>query len=152
MSVTEADEATRDAWVAETASQTRARLECFEPGDAPFGEDVTAIEIRSESEPPSQRRSSVSDSIWLDYHFRIQSWFLRGWVSTVIEAPCIGGCRRLIHSQQTVLSRITLRSMKPRFSLLMSDIGCTPPSIPTPCQAIFDEDYRKYLDVSLRTS
>jgi RPA family protein len=51
-SITEVDEATRDVWVAETASQTRARLEAFETGDTPFseeateayGEDVSAIE------------------------------------------------------------------------------------------------------------
>ena len=40
-SITEVDEATRDAWVAETASQTRERLEAFESGDAPFGEEAT---------------------------------------------------------------------------------------------------------------
>lgn len=36
-SITEVDEATRDAWVAETASQTRERLEAFEKELAPFG-------------------------------------------------------------------------------------------------------------------
>nr|WP_255152930.1 hypothetical protein [Halorarius halobius] len=35
--ITEVDEATRDAWVAETASQTRERLESFEEEVAPFG-------------------------------------------------------------------------------------------------------------------
>jgi RPA family protein len=40
-SITEVDEATRDVWVAETASQTRKRLEAFEIGDAPFGEEAT---------------------------------------------------------------------------------------------------------------
>jgi RPA family protein len=50
-SITEVDEATRDAWIAETANQTRKRLNAFETGDAPFddeatvayGEDVNAI-------------------------------------------------------------------------------------------------------------
>jgi RPA family protein len=40
-SITEVDEATRDVWVAETASQTRARLEAFETGDTPFSEEAT---------------------------------------------------------------------------------------------------------------
>jgi RPA family protein len=40
-SIAEVDEATRDAWVAETASQTRERLDAFESGDAPFGEEAT---------------------------------------------------------------------------------------------------------------
>jgi len=40
-SITEVDEATRDAWVAETASRTRVRLEAFESGDAPFSEEAT---------------------------------------------------------------------------------------------------------------
>jgi hypothetical protein len=40
-SITEADEATRDAWVVETASQTRERLEAFETGDTPFSEEAT---------------------------------------------------------------------------------------------------------------
>ena len=39
-SITEVDEATRDAWVAETASQTRESLEAFESGDAPFSEEA----------------------------------------------------------------------------------------------------------------
>jgi RPA family protein len=39
-SITEVDEATRDAWVAETASQTRARLEAFETDDAPFSAEA----------------------------------------------------------------------------------------------------------------
>jgi RPA family protein len=51
-SITEVDEATRDAWVVETARQTPTRLAAFETGDAPFGEkateaygeDVSAIE------------------------------------------------------------------------------------------------------------
>ena len=50
-SITEVDEATRDAWVAETARQTRERLEAFETGDSPFvaptqrvyGEDTSPI-------------------------------------------------------------------------------------------------------------
>jgi RPA family protein len=42
-SITEVDEATRDAWVAETASQTRERLDAFENGDAPFGDDATVV-------------------------------------------------------------------------------------------------------------
>lgn len=41
MSITETDEATRDAWVAETAGQTRKRLEAVETGGAPFGEEAT---------------------------------------------------------------------------------------------------------------
>nr|WP_318571275.1 hypothetical protein [Salinigranum marinum] len=40
-SITEVNEATRDAWVAETASQTRERLEVFEEGTAPFVEEAT---------------------------------------------------------------------------------------------------------------
>jgi RPA family protein len=40
-SITEVDEATRDAWVAETTSQTRKRLEAFETGDVPFSEEAT---------------------------------------------------------------------------------------------------------------
>jgi RPA family protein len=36
--ITEVAKATRDAWVAETASQTRKRIEAFETGDTPFGE------------------------------------------------------------------------------------------------------------------
>jgi RPA family protein len=40
-SITEVDEATRDAWVAETASQTRERIEAFETGDTPFSEEAT---------------------------------------------------------------------------------------------------------------
>ena len=40
-SITEVDEATRDAWIAETANQTRKRLDAFETGDAPFGEEAT---------------------------------------------------------------------------------------------------------------
>jgi len=40
-SITEVDEATRDAWVTETASQTRKRLEAFETGDTPFSEEAT---------------------------------------------------------------------------------------------------------------
>jgi RPA family protein len=40
-SITEVDEATRDSWVAETANQTRKRLDAFETGDAPFGEEAT---------------------------------------------------------------------------------------------------------------
>jgi len=39
--ITEVDEATRDAWIAETACQTRKRLNAFETGDAPFGEEAT---------------------------------------------------------------------------------------------------------------
>jgi len=40
-SITEVDEATRDSWVAETANQTRKRLNAFETGDAQFGEEAT---------------------------------------------------------------------------------------------------------------
>jgi len=40
-SITEVDEAIRDAWVAETAGQTHERLDAFEIGDAPFGEEAT---------------------------------------------------------------------------------------------------------------
>jgi len=40
-SITEVDEATRDSWVVETANQTRKRLNAFETGDAPFGEEAT---------------------------------------------------------------------------------------------------------------
>jgi RPA family protein len=51
-SITEIDEAPRDAWVVETASQTRERLEAFKTGHASFsaeateayGEYVSAIE------------------------------------------------------------------------------------------------------------
>jgi RPA family protein len=41
-SITEVDEVTRDVWVAETASQTRERLDAFATGDAPFGEEARA--------------------------------------------------------------------------------------------------------------
>jgi RPA family protein len=40
-SITDVDEAIRDARVAETASQTRECLEAFESGDAPSGEETT---------------------------------------------------------------------------------------------------------------
>jgi RPA family protein len=41
--ITEADEATRDTWVAETANQTRMRLGVFEIGDTPFGDEAMVI-------------------------------------------------------------------------------------------------------------
>jgi RPA family protein len=39
-SITEVDETTRDAWVAETASQTCKRLDAFETAQAPFGDQA----------------------------------------------------------------------------------------------------------------
>nr|WP_262342755.1 hypothetical protein [Haloplanus rubicundus] len=36
------DETTREAWLAEAASQTRERLDAFETGDARYGEEATA--------------------------------------------------------------------------------------------------------------
>jgi len=36
-SITEVDESTREAWVAEAAAQTSGRIEAFEAGEAPFG-------------------------------------------------------------------------------------------------------------------
>jgi len=36
-SITEVDQSTREAWVAETAAQTSGRIEAFEFGEAPFG-------------------------------------------------------------------------------------------------------------------
>jgi RPA family protein len=41
-SITGVDGVTRDAWVAETAVQTRERLDTFETADAPFGDEVRA--------------------------------------------------------------------------------------------------------------
>jgi RPA family protein len=42
-SITEVDEATRDAWVAETAVRTRKRLEAFETGQAPFSKQAREL-------------------------------------------------------------------------------------------------------------
>jgi RPA family protein len=39
-SITGVDEATRDAWVAETSVRTRKRLDEFETGQAPFSEQA----------------------------------------------------------------------------------------------------------------
>jgi len=36
-SITEVDESTREAWVAEAAAQTSGRIEAFEAEEAPFG-------------------------------------------------------------------------------------------------------------------
>ncbi|WP_267643905.1 hypothetical protein [Haloarchaeobius amylolyticus] len=36
-SITEVDESTREAWVAEAAAQTSDRIEAFEAEEAPFG-------------------------------------------------------------------------------------------------------------------
>lgn len=36
-SITDADELTREAWVAEAAAQTSGRIEAFEAAEAPFG-------------------------------------------------------------------------------------------------------------------
>jgi RPA family protein len=41
-SITEVSEATREAWLAETANQTRERLDTFGTGDAPFGAEARA--------------------------------------------------------------------------------------------------------------
>lgn len=54
MSITEVNEATRDAWVAETVSQTRERLEAFGTGDGPFSEEATEGYGKDMAQPKQQ--------------------------------------------------------------------------------------------------
>jgi RPA family protein len=42
-SITEVDESTRDAWVEETAVRTRKRLDAFETGRVPFGDQAREV-------------------------------------------------------------------------------------------------------------
>ena len=64
-------------------------------------------------------------------------------MSIGIEPPFIGGYRKPIYSRQMTPIRITYRSIKPWFSSILIDIGCTLLSIQNEQSALYSNFWRK---------
>jgi hypothetical protein len=79
----------------------------------------------SESGHPARSLKRVFATIWLDYHFRIQLFFLRNWASSEVVLVFTTGYRKPIYSQPTVRARIALRSIRKRSGSTTSSTGCT---------------------------